>query len=138
MRGKVRNWAYLVRGKPSFTRKMQPDPDSTGSRFGKAGSTTGAVAGSLIAPAPEAAPPTARPEPAPAPTAQLGARAQPVDFEEAATPVGPRTPPETETAAPAVPEAPGGPTAGVPVPLPEAQTRKAIRADLRQRIIEEQ
>lgn len=92
MRGKVRNWAYLVRGKPSFTRKTQPDPDSTGSRFGKAGSTIGAVAGGLIAPAPEAAPPTARPEPAPAPTAQLGARAQPVDFEEAATPVGPDTP----------------------------------------------
>ena len=45
--------------------------------------------GILIAPAPEAAPPTAQPEPAPAPTAQLGARAQPVDFEEAATPVGP-------------------------------------------------
>ena len=81
MRGKVRNWAYLVRGKPSFTRKMQPDPDSTGSRFGKAGSTTGAVAGSLIAPAPEAAPPTARPEPAPAPTAQLGARLRPVDVD---------------------------------------------------------
>ncbi len=24
MPGKVRNWAYLVRGKPSFTRKAQP------------------------------------------------------------------------------------------------------------------
>ncbi len=29
MRGRVRNWAYLVRGKPNFTRKAQPDPDLT-------------------------------------------------------------------------------------------------------------
>jgi hypothetical protein len=29
MSGKIRNWAYLVRGKPNFTRKAQPDPSFT-------------------------------------------------------------------------------------------------------------
>ncbi len=29
MRGKVRSWARLVKGKPNFTRKAQPDPDLT-------------------------------------------------------------------------------------------------------------
>ncbi len=29
MRGKVRSWVRLVKGKPNFTRKAQPDPDLT-------------------------------------------------------------------------------------------------------------
>ncbi len=29
MTGRVRNWARLVKGKPNFTRKSQPDPDFT-------------------------------------------------------------------------------------------------------------
>ncbi len=29
MHGRVRNWAYLAKGKPNFTRKTQPDPDFT-------------------------------------------------------------------------------------------------------------
>jgi hypothetical protein len=29
MRGRVQNWARLVKGKPNFTRKSQPDPDFT-------------------------------------------------------------------------------------------------------------
>ena len=29
LRGKIRNWAILVKGKPNFTRKAQPDPDFT-------------------------------------------------------------------------------------------------------------
>ena len=29
MRGKVRSWARLVKGKPNFTRKSQPDPGFT-------------------------------------------------------------------------------------------------------------
>ena len=29
MHGRVRNWAYLAKGQPNFTRKAQPDPDFT-------------------------------------------------------------------------------------------------------------
>ena len=29
MTGRVRNWTLLVKGKPNFTRKAQPDPDLT-------------------------------------------------------------------------------------------------------------
>ncbi len=29
LRGKVRNWARLVKGKPNFTRKAKPDPEFT-------------------------------------------------------------------------------------------------------------
>ncbi len=52
MRGKVQNWAYLVRGKPSFTRKAQPDPNFTPDEREVIDQAAGSVVGVVETPPP--------------------------------------------------------------------------------------